>query len=115
MLRRHRYLGLASGARVVEDVKRPATAKNREFVLKRRLVEALHGDRGEDPVTVHGFPRGDSSMKNGLILALVEQGMGFAAIGRHLGRSAFETGVQLARIRKHGVAACSNRGGNRRR
>lgn len=66
-------------------------------------------------MSVHGFPQGYSSIENDLILALVEQGSGFAAIGRHLGREALEIEVQLARIRKHGVAACSTRGGGRRR
>ncbi|MEC9268509.1 MAG: DUF1064 domain-containing protein [Pseudomonadota bacterium] len=34
---------LEDGRRVVEDVKSPITRKNREYRLKKKLVEAVHG------------------------------------------------------------------------
>lgn len=37
-----RYRDVATGHTVIEDVKSPATAKNREFLLKKKLLEVLH-------------------------------------------------------------------------
>lgn len=60
-------------------------------------------------------PRGYSSRENDLILAMRAQGADFAAIARRLGREALEIEVQLGRIRRNGVAACSASGGDRAR
>lgn len=38
-----RYLDVANGTRVVEDVKSPATERSPVFRLKRRLLAAVHG------------------------------------------------------------------------
>ena len=40
-----RYTNCLEGQQVIEDVKSPATAKNRLYRLKKKLVEALHDVR----------------------------------------------------------------------
>lgn len=37
------YLDLSTGRRIVEDVKSSATAKRRDYVLRRKLMLAIHG------------------------------------------------------------------------